>query len=395
MFKDVVVVSAVRTPVGRFGGSLKDFTSVDLAALVIREAVSRAGLDPAEVDEVVMGCVGQHGLNAFLARLAAIKAGLPIEVTAQNVNRLCSSGMQAIITAAVSIDHGDVDVAVAGGSESMSSYPYSSYGARWGLRMGNAEFADEIAFALAEPFSGNDVHIGKTAENIVEKYGITRERLDAYAVESQERAAKAIADGLFKEQILPVEIKEKKSTRVFDTDEHPRLSTLEQLAALKPFIKADGKITAGNASGINDGAAAMVMMRSDKAAEKNLPVLARVVDYAVAGVEPSLMGIGPVASTNKLLKRTGFKLSDFGLVELNEAFAAQTIACIDELGLDYATTNVNGSGISLGHPIGATGAIISTKLYYEMKRRNVKYGLATLCIGGGQGMSIIYENPEA
>lgn len=391
MFKDVVIVSQARTPVGGFGGSLKDFNSIDLATIVIKEVIKRSGIDPKEIDETVMGCVAQHGFNAFLSRVASLRAGCSEESSAMNVNRLCSSGLQAIVTAATSIDHGDYDVAVAGGAESMSNIPYASYNARWGLRMGDATLSDELTAALAEPIVGDGTHIAITAENVSQKYGISRERLDEYSAESQSRALKAIKDGKFKEEIIPIEIKVKKEVKIFDTDEHPRETTVEKLAKLRAFAKADGIVTAGNSSGVNDAAAALLLMTSKKAKELGCKPLARVVDYAVAGVDPNYMGMGPVDSTKKLLKKTGLTIDDIGLVELNEAFAAQAIACIDELGFDYSIVNVNGSGISLGHPIGATGAIISIKLINEMKRRNVRYGLATLCIGGGQGLSVLYE----
>ena len=391
MFNDVVIVSTVRTPVGSFGGSLKDFTTIDLATIVIREAIKRAGIDPCTVEETIMGCVGQYGLNAFMSRVASVNAGCSIESSAYNVNRLCSSGMQAMVSAATAIDHGDCEVIVAGGAESMSNYPFSSYGSRWGLHMGNAIFTDELSFALSEPFGGGIQHIGITAENIAEKYNLSREQLDTYALESQSRAAHAIKDGKFKDEIVPIEVKVKKETKLFDTDEHPRETSMEKLAKLKPFAKTDGIVTAGNASGVNDAAAAVVMMSSKKAEELGCKPIVRIVNYAVAGVDPTIMGMGPVASTKKLLDKVGMKLEDIDLFELNEAFAAQAIACIKELGLDNNKVNVNGSGISLGHPIGATGAVISIKLIHEMKRRNVHYGVATLCIGGGQGLSVLYE----
>jgi acetyl-CoA C-acetyltransferase len=292
------------------------------------------------------------------------------------------------------VENGDVSVAVAGGAESMSNFPYYLNDARWGMRMGIAANAveDSLTTALCEPFSGPQTHIGITAENIAEKYHLTRAELDEYALGSQVKAIKAIAEGKFKEEIIPVEIKSKKETIIFDTDEHPRETSLEKLAKLRPFIKADGVVTAGNASGINDAAAAMVIMTEQTAKELGCRPIARIVDYAVAGVDPGYMGMGPVAATGRLLKKTGVKLSDIGVVELNEAFAAQAVACIRELSLDPALVNVNGSGISLGHPIGATGAVISCKLISEMKRRNARYGLSTLCIGGGQGMSALFEN---
>lgn len=394
MFQDVVAVSAVRTPVGSFGGSLKDVSAVDLAALTIREAADRAGLDPEKIEEVVLGCVGQYGYNPFLARLAGLKAGCSVESTGQTVNRLCASGLQAVVTAATAIDHQDAEICVAGGAENMSGFPYSSFTNRWGARMGTVELKDSLTLALAEPVKGDagkEIHIAITAENIAKRYGITREEADAYAAEGQRRALAAIADGRFRDEIVPVEVRERKDTRIFDTDEHPRVTTVEKLARLRTIVKADGVVTAGNASGINDAAAAMLLMGGKKAKELGMSPLARVVDYAVAGVDPEYMGLGPVASTRKLLEKTGLAISDIGLFELNEAFAAQAIACIRELGISPEIVNVNGSGIALGHPIGATGAVISVKLLYEMKRRNVRYGIATLCIGGGQGLSVLFE----
>lgn len=394
MFQDSVIVSMARTAVGGFGGSLKSLSAVDLGVVSVKEALKRANLTGEEVDEVVYGCVGQYGLNAFISRLVSLKSGIRESASAQTVNRMCASGLQAIVTASQLIESGDAEVVVAGGAESMSNYPYTLQEARWGMRMGMGSTAmlDSLQTALCEPTTGEKQHIGITAENIAAKYGLTREELDAYALESQERAAKAIAEGKFKDEIVPVEIKSRKETIVFDTDEHPRATTMEKLGKLRPFVKADGVVTAGNVSGVNDAGAALVVMSRQKAEELGLKPIARVVDFATAGVDPHYMGMGPVASTKKLLKKTGMKLEDIGLAELNEAFASQALACIREIGIDPAITNVNGSGISLGHPIGATGAIISIKLISEMKRRNVRYGLASLCIGGGQGMSVIFEN---
>lgn len=389
MFKNAVIVSAARTAVGKFGGSLKDVSTIDLATITVKAAIQRAHIDANKVEELILGCVGQYGLNPFLARVVELKAGCSIESSGQTVNRLCASGLQAIVTAAACIDHGDNDVVVAGGSENMSSYPYSLSGARWGMKMGNGSLTDDLLTALIEPMSG--VPIGITAENIAAKYGLTRQELDEYAFESQKRAANAIAAGKFKEEIVPVEIKSKKETVLFDTDEHPRLTSLDKMLSLRPAFKQDGVVTAGNASGINDASAALVLMSEKKAYELGCKPIARVVDYAVAGVDPAYMGLGPIASTRKLVEKSGIELKDIGLVELNEAFAAQALACIRELGLDPEIVNVNGSGISLGHPLGATGAIISIKLINEMHRRNVKYGVSTLCIGGGQGMSALFE----
>lgn len=390
MFQDVYVVSYARTPVGRFGGSLKDVSTIDLATHVIKNVIERAGIEATSVEEVVLGCVGQYGLNAFLGRIAALKAGCSDESSGQTVNRLCASGLQAIVTAATAIDHKDMSLVVAGGSENMSGYPFSSYGSRWGLRMGNAELTDTLLTALIEPFSGT--HIAITAENIAERYGLSRERIDAYALESQCRAANAIAEGYFVDEIVPVEVKEKRETRLFTTDEHPRATTMEKLGKLKTIFKKDGVVTAGNASGINDAAAAMVLMDTATMKAHNCSPKAKILDYAVSGVDPNYMGMGPVGATQKLFAKTGMNVKDIGLWELNEAFASQSLACMDELGLDPAIVNVNGSGISLGHPIGATGAVIAVKLLSEMKRRDVRYGVATLCIGGGQGMSVLFEN---
>lgn len=394
MFKDPVIVSMARTAVGAFGGSLKSLSAVELGVVAVKEALKRAGLTGSEVDEVVYGCVGQYGLNVFISRLVSLQSGIRKEASAQTVNRMCASGLQAIVTACSLVENGDADVTVAGGTESMSNYPYTLQDARWGMRMGMSSVAmlDSLQTALCEPTAGEKVHIAVTAENIAAKYGLTREELDAYALESQNRAARAIAEGKFKDEIVPVQIQSKKETIVFDTDEHPRATSMEKLAKLRPLFKADGVVTAGNASGVNDAGAALVIMSREKAEALGLKPIARVVDFATAGVDPQYMGMGPVAATQKLLKKSGMKLEDFGVAELNEAFASQALACIRELGIDPAICNVNGSGISLGHPVGATGAIISIKLISEMKRRNVRYGLASLCIGGGQGMSAIFEN---
>lgn len=390
MFENVVVASAARTAVGSFGGTLKDLDACKLGEIAIREAIRRAGIDPVCIEETVLGCVGQYGLNGFLARIASLNAGCSISSTAQTVNRLCASGLQAIVTAATAIDHGDLRVAVAGGAESMSNFPYCSYKTRFGARMGDTPMQDALTTALAEPFTGT--HIAITAENIAAKYGFTREQVDAYALKSQEKAAAAIAAGKFKEEIVPVEVKTKKGTVIFDTDEHPRQTSMEKLGKLKPLFRQDGVVTAGNASGINDASAALVLMNKDAARELGCTPMAKIVDYALSGVNPNYMGLGPIDSTLKLLQRTGLNVGDIDLFELNEAFASQAMACIQDLGIDPDKVNVSGSGISLGHPVGATGAIISVKLLYEMKRRGARYGIATLCIGGGQGLSVLYEN---
>lgn len=389
MFNDVVIASAARAPVGKFGGSLKDLDAPELGTIVVKEAIRRAGIDPKEVEEVVFGCVGQHGLNAFLGRIVALRAGCPNETTGQTVNRLCSSGLQAIITASTAIDHGDMEISVAGGAESMSNFPYLTVGARFGLRMGDSALKDGLAYALIEPIYGGPIAL--TAENIAEKYSLTRQELDEFALQSQVRAKAAIAAGKFKDEIVPVEVKEKKTIRVFDTDEHPRETSLEALGKLPAAFKKGGVVTAGNASGVNDGAAAVVLMSGKNAEKRGIKPMARIIDYALSGVDPSYMGMGPVAATTKLLKKCGLSLSEIGLFELNEAFASQALACIRELGLNPEIVNVNGSGISLGHPVGATGAIISIKLINEMKRRNVRYGISTMCIGGGMGLAALFE----
>lgn len=389
MFKNAVIVSAARTAIGKFGGSLRDVSTIDLATIAVKAAIAKAGIDAGNVEEVILGCVGQYGLNAFLARVVELKAGCPVESSGQTVNRLCASGLQAIVTAAACVDHGDNDVVVAGGGESMSNFPYSIQGARWGMHMGNGQMTDDLLTALIEPMGGT--HIGMTAENIASRYGLTREELDRYAFESHQRALKAIMDGKFKDEIVPVEVRTPKGTAVFDVDEHPRVTSLEKLASLRTVFKKDGVVTAGNASGINDAAAALVITSDKKAKELGILPIARIVDYAVAGVDPAYMGLGPIAATKKLLKKTGMDIKKIGLFELNEAFASQAIVCIRELGIDPEIVNVNGSGISMGHPLGATGAIITIKLINEMRRRRVPYGISTLCIGGGQGMSVLIE----
>lgn len=390
VFRNVVVASAARTAVGSFGGSLKDLDACKLGEIAIREAIRRANVEPALVEEIVMGCVGQYGLNGFLARIASLNAGCSVSSTAQTVNRLCASGLQAIVTAATAIDHGDLHVAVAGGAESMSNFPYCSYKTRFGARMGDTAMRDALTTALAEPFTGT--HIAITAENIAEKYGFTREQVDAYALESQKKAAEAISAGRFREEIVPVEVKIKKDTAVFDTDEHPRQTSMEKLGKLKPLFKRDGVVTAGNASGINDAAAALVLMDRETAEKLGRAPMAEIVDYALSGVDPNYMGLGPIDATRKLLRKTGLTVDEIDLFELNEAFASQAMACIQDLGMDPDKVNVSGSGISLGHPVGATGAVISVKLLYEMQRRRARYGIATLCIGGGQGLSVLYKN---
>jgi acetyl-CoA C-acetyltransferase len=388
--KDIVVVSGVRTAIGAFGGSLKDFSASDLGGIAIREAVKRAGIAPEQVDEVAMGCVGQAAEDAYLSRLASVKAGIPTEATAITINRLCSSGLQSIVTAAMEITSNFAEIVVAGGAESMSNLPYYLRNARFGYRMGHGELEDGLVTALSDPFTRN--HMGITAENVAEKYHVTRDQQDQFALESQQKAAKAIAAGLFKDEIVPVKVKVSKTEeKSFDTDEHPRKTTPESLAKLRPAFKKDGTVTAGNASGVNDAAAAVVVMTTQKAAALGLKPIVRLVDAAAAGVPPEIMGIGPVPAVKKLLKKTGVKLDDIGVIELNEAFASQSVACINELGLNPCNVNVNGGAIALGHPIGASGCIITLKLINEMVRRKSKYGLATLCIGGGQGLAVLFE----
>jgi acetyl-CoA C-acetyltransferase len=389
--KDIVLVSGARTAIGTFGGSLQDYKASDLGAMAIGGAIKRSGIEPAQVDEVVMGCVGQVAEDAFLARMASVKAGVPVEATALTVNRLCSSGLQAIVTAAMEISCDFAEIAVAGGAESMNNLPFYVRQARFGYRMGHGELEDGLITALSDPFTRS--HMGITAENVAEKYHVTREQQDQFALESQQKAAKAIAAGLFKDEILPVKIKVSKSEeKIFDTDEHPRpATTIQSLAKLRPAFKKDGTVTAGNASGINDAAAAVVVTTAQKAAALGLKPIVRLVDAAAAGVPPEIMGIGPIPAVRKLLKKTGIKLEDIGVIELNEAFAAQSLACIRELGLNPCTVNVNGGAIALGHPIGATGCIITVKLMNEMVRRHIRYGLATLCIGGGQGLAVLFE----
>ena len=389
--ESIVIVSGARTAVGTFGGSLKDLQATDLGGIAIKNAVERAGIKPEEVDEVVMGCVGQAAENAFMARVSSIKAGIPYEATALTVNRLCSSGLQAIYTAAQEIDNGFCDIAVAGGGESMTNIPFYLRKARFGYRMGHGEFEDGLITALSDPITRD--HMGITAENIAERYNITREDQDEYAVLSQTRAARARAEGKFADEIIPIEVKvNKKETKIFAEDEHIREnSTVEKLAKPRPAFKQGGTVTAGNASGINDAGAAVVLMKESEAKKRGIKPIVRVVTAAAAGVDPAYMGIGPIPACRKLFEKTGLTKDDIGLFELNEAFASQSLACIRELGLDIEKVNVNGSGISMGHPIGATGAIITIKLMNEMVRRNVRYGVATLCIGGGQGLAVLFE----
>ena len=392
MSRKVVIASAVRTPIGSFGGALKDVSAVDLGATVIREALSRAGVPANQVDEVIMGNVLQAGLGQGPARQASIKGGVPAEVPAFTVNKICGSGLKAVNLGIQAILLGDADVIVAGGMENMSASPYLVPNARWGARMGSVQMIDPMVHdGLTDAF--NDYHMGITAENIAERYGITREEQDAFAVDSQRKAAEAMAAGRFKDEIVPVSIPQRKGEpKIVDTDEYPKAgTTLESLAKLRPAFKKDGTVTAGNASGINDGAAALVLMSEEKAKELGVKPLATIVTYASAGVEPEVMGMGPHPTSQKLLNRSGLSADQIDLWELNEAFAAQSLGVAREVKPPMDRVNVNGGAIALGHPIGASGARILVTLLHEMQRRNSRYGLASLCIGGGMGTGVIVE----
>ncbi len=389
--REVVVLSGARTAIGGFGGSLKDFPPSDLAALCVREAVKRAGIESKEVGHVVFGnIIHTDAHDPYLARVAGVKGGLPVETPALTLNRLCGSGLQAVITAAQTILLGDADVTVAGGAENMTRSPYFSTTMRWGARMNDSPMIDAMVAALNDPF--DDRHMGVTAENVAKKWNITREAQDKLAAESHRRAANAIDKGYFKEQIVPVEIKSKTGSTFFDTDETVRRdSTVEKLAKLKPVFDKSGTVTAGNASSINDAAASVVLMERGLAVKRGLQPLGRLVGYSYAGVDPKYMGIGPVPAVKTILQKTGLKLSDIDVFEVNEAFAAQALAVMRDLELPPDRTNPNGSGISLGHPIGATGCILTIKALYELKRINGKRALVTMCIGGGQGIAAIFE----
>ena len=391
--RDVVIVSAARTPIGRFGKSLNNVTAVKLGEVAIKEAVSRAGIDPASIDEVIYGCVLQAGQGQGVARLAAMGAGIPKEVPAMTINKLCGSGLRTISMAAQAIKAGDADIIVAGGTESMTMAPYLVPKARWGARMGNVTMEDDmLRDGLTDTFSG--LHMGITAENVAEQWGITREAQDDFSFQSQQKCAAAMKEGKFKDEIVPVEVPQwDGSTVVFDTDEHPIPNILrDAFDGAKPAFKQGGTVTALNASGINDGAAAVVVMSAEKAAELGIKPMAKIVSYASAGVDPSIMGIGPVPATKKALEKAGMTMEQIDLIEANEAFAAQSVAVGNDLGFDPEKLNVNGGAIALGHPIGASGCRILVSLMYEMKRRGSKYGLATLCIGGGMGTAMIVEN---
>ncbi len=389
---DAVLLSACRTPIGSFGGALKELTAPELGAIVIREALVRGNVAPEDVGEVILGCVLQAGQGMNVGRQAALAAGLPVSVPGETVNRVCGSGLTAVVHAVEGVAAGFVDVIVAGGTESMSNAPYLLKGARWGYRMGHAEAIDSmVAEGLTCAIEG--CHMGNTAEAIAAKYGVGREEQDRFAAESQTRAAHAIADGRFVDEIVPVEIRQKKGAPLWvERDEYPRAgTTVEKLAALKAAFQKDGTVTAGNASGINDGAAALVVTTADWARERGRAPLGRVLAYATVGVEPKYMGMGPVPAITKALERAGLRLDQIDIFELNEAFAVQSIAVVRELGIDPARVNVHGGAIALGHPIGASGARVLTTLLYALRHRQARYGVASLCVGGGMGVAMVVE----
>jgi acetyl-CoA C-acetyltransferase len=391
MAREVMVLAGCRTAIGDYGGSLKDVAPTALGALAIREGVKRAGVDPAMVGHVVLGSV-IHGesRDMYMSRVAALDAGLPVGTPCLTVNRLCGSGLQAIVSAAQHVLLGDTDVVIGGGAESMSRAAYFLPAARWGQRMGDAQVVDAMVGALHDPFGHG--HMGITAENIAAKYGISREEQDAYALESHRRASAAHKAGHFQAQIVPVEVKTRKGTIAFDTDEHVRHDAkIEDMQKLKPAFKKDGTVTAGNASGLNDAAACIVMMEAGAAAKHNAKPIARLVAYAHAGVEPQVMGLGPIPAVRRVFEKAGLKPADMTVVESNEAFAVQAMAVTRDLGLDPAKVNPNGGAVALGHPIGATGAILTVKALAELHRVGGKYALVTMCIGGGQGIAAIFE----
>ena len=390
--REVVIASAARTPIGSFGGTLKNTTAVTLGKTVVEEAVKRAGIKPEQVDELVFGCVLQAGLGQNVARQVSLAAGLPKETPAMTINKVCGSGLRSVGLAAQIIKAGDADIVIAGGTESMSLAPYAMPAARWGARMFDTKMVDVMVNdGLWDAF--NQYHMGVTAENVAEQWGITREELDEFSLKSQQKAEAAIKAGKFKDEIVPVVIPQKKGDPiVFDTDEYPKFgASLEKMAKLKPAFKKDGVVTAANASGINDSAAALVVMSAEKAAELGIEPLCKIVSYASAGVDPSIMGVGPIPASKKALDKAGLTVDDIDLFEANEAFAAQSVAVGKELQIPEEKLNVNGGAIALGHPIGASGARILITLIYEMKKRGAKKGLATLCIGGGMGTAMIVE----
>jgi len=389
--REVVVLSGVRTAIGTYGGGLKDQPPSELAATVVREAVSRAGIEPREVGHVVFGnVIHTEAHDMYLARVAGVKGGLPVETPALTLNRLCGSGLQAVVSAAQAIYLDDADVAVAGGAESMSRSQYWAPDLRWGKRMGDGKYVDAMVGALSDPFDA--CHMGVTAENVAEKWGVSREDQDAFAVQSHRRAATARDSGWFKQQILPIDVKVKGGTAPFDADEHIRADATEEgMARLRPAFAKDGSVTAGNAAGVNDAAAAVVLMERQRAEDRGLTPMGRLVAYSHAGVEPKYMGIGPVPAIRKVLDRAGISIDDIDVIELNEAFAAQALAVMRDLNLPQDKTNPVGSGISLGHPIGATGCILTVKALYELQRTGGRLALVSMCIGGGQGIAAIFE----
>ncbi|MCK6511800.1 acetyl-CoA C-acetyltransferase [Myxococcota bacterium] len=389
--KEIVILGAVRTAIGAFGKSLQEVSAAQLGEIVVREALKRAGVSAEQVDDVVFGCVLQGGLGQNVARQVAVRSGLPVGVSGITINQVCGSGLRSVMMGAQAIQSGDADIVVTGGCENMSRAPFLMDGARWGARMGHSEVRDMMIHdGLWDAF--HDIHMGITAENVAEQYGISREEQDRFALTSQERAAQAIASGAFKEEIVPVEIPQRKGAPVvFATDEHPRATTFEKLAELKPAFKKGGSVTAGNASGINDGAAALILASAEKARSLGLKPMAFLRGYATAGVDPKVMGIGPIPASQKALAKAGWAVGDLDLIEANEAFAAQALAVVKELGLDPAKTNVHGGAIALGHPIGASGARILVTLLHALKQHGLKRGLATLCIGGGMGASVVVE----
>jgi len=390
--REVVILSGVRTAIGDYGGSLKDIPPTELAAKVVKEALARAKIDPKDVGHCVFGnVIHTEPKDMYLSRVACVNGGLPVETGALTLNRLCGSGLQAIVSASQTILLGDTDAAVAGGAESMSRASYMNLTQRWGARMGDNKVMDAMVGALTDPF--DTIHMGVTAENVATKCGINREQQDAFAVESHQRATKAIAKGLFKDQILPIELKTKKGSTFFDTDEHVRAdASLDGMAKLKAvFIKENGTVTAGNASGINDAAAAVVLMEKATAEKKGFKPMARLVSYGHAGVDPKIMGLGPVSAVRRALERAGLTMDQIDVVESNEAFAAQALGVNKELKMDAAKVNANGGAIALGHPIGATGCILTVKAMYELHRTGGRYALITMCIGGGQGIAAVIE----
>jgi acetyl-CoA C-acetyltransferase len=390
-----VVLGACRTPIGAFGGVFKDVSAGDLGAVAVREAIARARVAPAQIGDVIMGCVLQAGAGMNVARQAALKAGLPVEVPCETVNRVCGSGLQAVVHAVEAIRVGYVDTVVAGGTESMSNAPYLLLGARWGYRMGHAEAIDSMLYE-GLTCAINDCHMGITAEEVASRYGVSRADQDAFAAESQRRAGRALQDGSFKAEIVPVDVPRRKGDPVrVEVDEYPRPgTTAEKLAVLKPAFRKDGSVTAGNASGINDGAAALVITTAARAVRAGRPSLARILAYASTGVDPKIMGIGPVSAVRLVLDRARLTIADIDLFELNEAFAAQSVAVTRELGLDPQKVNIHGGAIALGHPIGASGARVLTTLIYALRLKRLRYGVASLCVGGGMGIAMAIENTQ-